>query len=284
MARRMRGRSGARRQHRADAAPQTPARRGRRKAPERRRRYERTIRATATITRESAADFRKQGRGRSENAWTAKRQGVKAIWRLPNPRDARRNMRLSPEPRPPEIGRASTSHGVKVRRLEGCRPSVCRPSWGACRLSGNLAATVRSALRRPAAASPHRSAIARLRSGAVPSPQDASLCGTFRSGGDISRSCAGARRRDDSARARYRADPVRKTSPGLACARHSACSEYLTSRPAARLRPMRRPVRMPALRLPLASPPRLCAIGPCEPRLYDASARRLHLPLRPIVR
>ena len=161
-----------------------------------------------------------------------------------------------------------------------CVRAVCRPSWGACRLSGNLAATVRSALRRPAAASPHRSAIARLRSGAAPSPQDASLCGTFRSGGDISRSCAGARRRDVSARARYRADPVRKTTPGLACARHSACSEYLTSRPAARLRPMRRPVRMPALRLPLASPPRLCAGGPCEPRLYDASARRLHLPLR----
>ena len=128
MARRMRGRSGARRQHRADAAPQTPARRGRRKAPERRRRYERTIRADATITRESAADFRKQGRGRSENAWTAKRQGVKAIWRLPNPRDARRNMRLSQEPRPPEIGRASTSHGTRHAARGDARPPGRSPS------------------------------------------------------------------------------------------------------------------------------------------------------------
>ena len=127
MARRMRGRSGARRQHRADAAPQTPARRGRRKAPERRRRYERTIRATATITRESAADLRKQGRGRSESAWTAKRQGVKAIWRLPNPRDARRNMRLSQEPRPPEIGRASTSHGNRHARTRHAAREDARP-------------------------------------------------------------------------------------------------------------------------------------------------------------
>ena len=119
MARRMRGRSGARRQHRADAAPQTPARRGRRKAPERRRRYERTIRAVATITRESAADFRKQGRGRSESAWTAKRQGVKAIWRLPNPRDARRNMRFrkSLDRRKSDVPAPHTAHTRLARTL-----------------------------------------------------------------------------------------------------------------------------------------------------------------------
>ncbi len=55
-------------------------------------------RAPAQRTREnhraSAADSRKQARGRSENARTPKRQGVTAIWRLPNPRDARRNMRF----------------------------------------------------------------------------------------------------------------------------------------------------------------------------------------------
>ena len=135
MARRMRGRSGARRQHRADAAPQTPARRGRRKAPERRRRYERTIRAVATITRESAADFRKQGRGRSESAWTAKRQGVKAIWRLPNPRDARRNMRL----RKSLDRRKSDAPAPHTARTHTARGSRGRADAAATGGEGNLA-------------------------------------------------------------------------------------------------------------------------------------------------
>ena len=53
-----------------------------------------------------------EGRGRSESAWTPKRQGVKAICRLPNPRDARRNMRLrkSLDRRKPDAPLRHTRH------------------------------------------------------------------------------------------------------------------------------------------------------------------------------
>ena len=48
--------------------------------------------------RESAADSRKQATRPAQGARTAKRQGVTAISRLPNPRDARRNARICAEP------------------------------------------------------------------------------------------------------------------------------------------------------------------------------------------
>ena len=57
--------------------------------------------------RESAADSRKQARRPAQGARTAKRQGVTAISRLPNPRDARRNARIAPSRRAPGIGRTS---------------------------------------------------------------------------------------------------------------------------------------------------------------------------------
>ena len=57
--------------------------------------------------RESAADSRKKARRTAQGARTAKRQGVTAISRLPNPRDARRNARLPPCRRAPGIGRTS---------------------------------------------------------------------------------------------------------------------------------------------------------------------------------
>ena len=57
----------------------------------------------------NAADFRKRARPPAQGARTAKRQGVTAIWRLPNPRDARRNARPPPCRRAPEIGRTYTT-------------------------------------------------------------------------------------------------------------------------------------------------------------------------------
>ena len=60
--------------------------------------------------RESAADSRKQARRPAQGARTAKRQGVTAISRLPNPRDARRNARIAPSRRAPGIGRTCTTH------------------------------------------------------------------------------------------------------------------------------------------------------------------------------
>ena len=58
-----------------------------------------------------------EGRGRSESAWTPKRQGVKAISRLPNPRDARRNMRLrkSLDRRKPDAPLRHTRHPRATR-------------------------------------------------------------------------------------------------------------------------------------------------------------------------
>jgi len=60
--------------------------------------------------RESAADSRKQAKRPAQGARTAKRQGVTAISRLPNPRDARRNAHHAPSRRAPGIGRTYTTH------------------------------------------------------------------------------------------------------------------------------------------------------------------------------
>ena len=60
--------------------------------------------------RESAVDSRKQARRPAQGARTAKRQGVTAISRLPNPRDASRNARIAPSRRAPGIGRTCTAH------------------------------------------------------------------------------------------------------------------------------------------------------------------------------
>ena len=60
--------------------------------------------------RESAADSRKQAARPAQGARTAKRQGVTAISRLPNPRDARRNAHPAPSRRAPGIGRTCTAH------------------------------------------------------------------------------------------------------------------------------------------------------------------------------
>ena len=60
--------------------------------------------------RESAADSRKKARLPAQGARTAKRQGVTAISRLPNPRDARRNAHPAPSRRAPGIGRTCTAH------------------------------------------------------------------------------------------------------------------------------------------------------------------------------
>jgi len=78
----------------------------------------------------NASDFREQARRTAQGARTAKRPGVKAIWRLPNPRDARRNARPPPCRRAPEIGRRGTTHGTELRAwsLEflAC-PPTCPP-------------------------------------------------------------------------------------------------------------------------------------------------------------
>ena len=110
MAKRMRMRDGAGRQHRAATAPQTQARRPRRSAFSRRRRIELGADRARENPRESAADSRKQARRPAQGARTAKRQGVTAISRLPNPRDARRNARIPPCRRAPGIGRTYTTH------------------------------------------------------------------------------------------------------------------------------------------------------------------------------
>ena len=108
-----RGRGGARRQHRAASAPQTQARRP---AAERARAPMTGTSARNGRTRPIPVEVRpvsgNEGRGRSESAWTPKRQGVKAISRLPNPRDARRNMRLrkSLDRRKPDAPLRHTRH------------------------------------------------------------------------------------------------------------------------------------------------------------------------------
>ena len=90
-----------------------------------------------------------KGRGRSESAWTAKRQGVKAIWRLPNPRDARRNMRFrksldrrKSDAPPPHTAHGSHAHGIRLARtlaLPDARPRdwplTSRYSFTACSAS-----------------------------------------------------------------------------------------------------------------------------------------------------
>ena len=118
MARRMRGRGGARRQHRAASPPQTQARRP---AAERARAPATGTSARNGRTRPIPVEVRpvsgNEGRGRSESAWTPKRQGVKAISRLPNPRDARRNMRLrkSLDRRKPDAPLRHTRHPRATR-------------------------------------------------------------------------------------------------------------------------------------------------------------------------
>ena len=67
--------------------------------------------------RESAADSRKKARRPAQGARTAKRQGVTAISRLPNPRDARRNARIAPCRRASGIGRTCTAHEAAPRHL-----------------------------------------------------------------------------------------------------------------------------------------------------------------------
>jgi len=73
--------------------------------------------------RESAADSRKQAKRPAQGARTAKRQGVTAISRLPNPRDARRNAHPAPNRRAPGIGRTYTTHDTR-RRPEAGHPPI----------------------------------------------------------------------------------------------------------------------------------------------------------------
>ena len=108
-------RGGARRQHRAAYAPQTPLRtdRGDKRTP---------AGAEASppeTTTEGPPVERGRFPGTSEAARAGRADGeaagVKAIWRLPNPRDARRNARPPPCRRAPEIGRRCTTHGTELR-------------------------------------------------------------------------------------------------------------------------------------------------------------------------
>ena len=124
MAKRMRMRDGAGRQHRADPAPQTQARRPRRPAFSRRCRIERGAEQACDNPRESAADSRKQAKRPAQGARTAKRQGVTAISRLPNPRDARRNAHPAPNRRAPGIGRTCTTHDTRRRPEAGHPPTA----------------------------------------------------------------------------------------------------------------------------------------------------------------
>ena len=62
----------------------------------------------------------RKGSGRREDARTPRRQGVKAIWRLPNPRGARRNAR-------PRKSRDRRKPDAPVLRTHThpCKPSFC---------------------------------------------------------------------------------------------------------------------------------------------------------------
>jgi len=73
--------------------------------------------------RGSAADSRKRAKRPAQGARTAKRQGVTAISRLPNPRDARRNAHHAPSRRAPGIGRTCTTHDTR-RRPEAGHPPI----------------------------------------------------------------------------------------------------------------------------------------------------------------
>ena len=117
--------------------------------------------------RESAADSRKQARRPAQGARTAKRQGVTAISRLPNPRDARRNARSAPSRRAPGIGRTCTAHeaatsawhlaaeaefSLPAKRRSPLRPLFtglrrfsCTKKWGTSKTHNERAALLRLA-------------------------------------------------------------------------------------------------------------------------------------------
>ena len=126
MARRMRGRGGARRQHRAASAPQTQAR----------RRTATSGRAPVTGTSARDAKARRipvevrpvsgrQGRGRRADAWTPRRPVGEG--NLPIAEPPRRKAQRAPalEPRPPETGRAYPPHTptrtVSLRPVPQCQ-------------------------------------------------------------------------------------------------------------------------------------------------------------------
>ena len=117
MARRMRGRGGARRQHRAASAPQTQARRRTAKS------------GRAPMTGTSARDARSrripvevrpvsgnEGRGRRADAWTPRRPAGEGNLAIAEP--PRRKAQCAPalEPRPPETGRAYPLHTRTLTR------------------------------------------------------------------------------------------------------------------------------------------------------------------------
>ena len=117
--------------------------------------------------RESAADSRKQARRPAQGARTAKRQGVTAISRLPNPRDARRNAHPAPSRRAPGIGRTCTAHeaatsawhlaaeaefSLPAKRRSPLRPLFtglrrfsCTKKWGTSKTHNERAALLRLA-------------------------------------------------------------------------------------------------------------------------------------------
>ena len=122
MATRMRGRGGARRQHRAASAPQTQARRRTAKS------------GRAPVTGTSARDAKarripvevrpvsgRQGRGRRADAWTPRRPVGEG--NLPIAEPPRRKAQRAPalEPRPPETGRAYPPHAPTF--TDGVPPS-----------------------------------------------------------------------------------------------------------------------------------------------------------------
>ena len=122
MARRMRGRGGARRQHRAASAPQTQARRRRRIAAVRRRPGRARGKRDRDESSGSAAGFRKKRerptRGRADAAATGG-EGNLAIAEPP-----RRKAQRAPaqEPRPPETGRVYPRHTSSAHTA--CAPST----------------------------------------------------------------------------------------------------------------------------------------------------------------
>ena len=110
MARRMRGRGGARRQHRAASAPQTQARRRRRNAAVRRRPGRARGKRDRDESSGSAAGFRKKRerptRGRADAAAT----GGEGNLAIAEPPWRKAQRAPAQEPRPPETGRAYPPH------------------------------------------------------------------------------------------------------------------------------------------------------------------------------
>ena len=110
MARRMRGRGGARRQHRAASAPQTQARRRRRIAAVSRRPGRARGKRDRGESSGSAAGFRKKRerptRGRADAAAT----GGEGNLAIAEPPWRKAQRAPAQEPRPPETGRAYSPH------------------------------------------------------------------------------------------------------------------------------------------------------------------------------